>query len=283
MSGSCPYGKRCCFIHTELPASGAPPGADGTPPPTMSDHGRSRSASTNSDPAESSSLLARINAKRHSAAGTPIQQQQQQDVTPTASTFGRPGGLRVDTSTLSGASAPKENKSAYPAFSQNGMRHAAPEQPSALSPIAVTAHPDFGGRNGSRMDLSAQPQVCHPSLSSLRLLDANRVSFRQSRLSKTVASPNNRHSFNGTDMNLDFSSPPAGLGQLGAGMPAPGAAASLGRAGGHVRSGSAGNWSQLGRTGRLAVPAGYSPIPGSDLKSSSPWGASELVGSARLS
>jgi hypothetical protein len=240
------------------------------------DHGRSRSASTGSDPAESASLLARINAKRHSAAGTPSSES-----TPTQAGFqlgggARPGGLRVDTSTLAGAAAgAKENKSAYPTF-QNGMLHAAAEQ-AALSPIAVTAHPDFGSRSQSRLDMGSQPQV---PFSSIHYGPAAHFAL-QSRLSKTVASPNNRHSFNGTDIQLDFNNPPANLAGLTGGIP-PQNSSSLGRASGHMRSGSAGNWSALTRSSRLAGPS-YSPIPGSDLKSSSPWGAPELVGSARLS
>ena len=90
VSGSCPYGKRCCFIHTELPVPGAPgnpnpppgPGVvenrsgDGsgpvtsttTPNPPTGDSpsaAHTRSTSTASDANEQpSSLLARISAKR---------------------------------------------------------------------------------------------------------------------------------------------------------------------------------------------------------------------------
>jgi tristetraprolin/butyrate response factor 1 len=67
VSGSCPYGKRCCFIHTELPANGAAPGAEGVPPPNVNQtRGRS-----DSDPNDAPvSLLQRISAKRNQEVAT---------------------------------------------------------------------------------------------------------------------------------------------------------------------------------------------------------------------
>lgn len=136
VSGSCPYGKRCCFIHTELPANGSPPGADGNPPPPPPARARSNTAS--SDPNEAPvSLLARISAKRKEEASTPT------TATPggangpegQAFTFTKPGALRVDTTVLDNASM-KQNKSAYPTFASNAV--------SAISPGPVTAGPDFG-------------------------------------------------------------------------------------------------------------------------------------------
>lgn len=151
MSGSCPYGKRCCFIHTELPQSGTPPGAPGangeinsaTPP---APDGRARSMSTNSDPNDTqSSLLARINATREQSSGI---------ATPTATSameagagnggfqYGHKpvtGSLRVDTN-VEAPVASKQNKSAYPTFASTQMQ--------ALSPGPVTAGPDFGRHLG---------------------------------------------------------------------------------------------------------------------------------------
>lgn len=144
VSGSCPYGKRCCFIHTELPAPGAP-GAPvsstegATSPPT--NDGRARSLSTNSDPNDAPvSLLARISAKRNQDSGP------QSAVTPTANTpidspnyqfNARPGSLRVDTKVVDSVSAAsKQNKSAYPSFASNTI--------AAISPGPVTAGPDLG-------------------------------------------------------------------------------------------------------------------------------------------
>jgi hypothetical protein len=165
VSGSCPYGKRCCFIHTELPASGAPPGADGAPPPQIPD-GRARSLSTNSDPNEQSiSLLARISAKRkEEASGTNSQNSSSTpvDVSPPPSGYqfnSRPptGSLRVDTSVLD-SSTGKQNKSAYPTFASNVM---VPQndQASTKSPVPATAGPDLGRHNNSRLEIVGYNQV----------------------------------------------------------------------------------------------------------------------------
>ena len=165
MSGSCPYGKRCCFIHTELPASGAPPGADGAPPPQIPD-GRARSLSTNSDPNDQSiSLLARISAKRKEEASAPNSQNSastSDDTSSPPSGFqfnSRPptGSLRVDTSVLDGSGG-KQNKSAYPTFASNVVIPQT-DQASAKSPVPVTAGPDLGRHNNSRVDIVGYNQV----------------------------------------------------------------------------------------------------------------------------
>jgi tristetraprolin len=155
VSGSCPYGKRCCFIHTELPPNGA--AGEGPPPPRPgSNDGRARSLSTNSDPNEQSvSLLARI-AKREPAntnAPTPT------EATPTTPfQFTRPptGSLRVDTSVEASV---KQNKSAYPTFASNGVLIHAPDRIAAKSPAPVTAGPDLGRHNNSRLEIVGYPQV----------------------------------------------------------------------------------------------------------------------------
>ena len=165
MSGSCPYGKRCCFIHTELPASGAPPGADGAPPPQVPD-GRARSLSTNSDPNDQSiSLLARISAKRKEDTSAPNSQNSAStpvDVSPPPTGYqfsSRPptGSLRVDTSVLD-SSAGKQNKSAYPTFASN-VKMPQNDQASAKSPVPVTAGPDLGRHNNSRLEIVGYNQV----------------------------------------------------------------------------------------------------------------------------
>ncbi|KAL6304168.1 hypothetical protein BKA93DRAFT_733617 [Sparassis latifolia] len=252
VSGSCPYGKRCCFIHTELPASGAPPGAEGAPPPNPD--GRARSSSTNSDPNEvSSSLLARISAKRtqdgviNSGTGSV-------STTPPSGGFqinGRPGALRVDTSVLDTATSVKQNKSAYPTFAHNGILMPAGEEVTARSPGPVTAGPDFGRHASSRIDIVGSQQ----------------------RLSKNSSTtPNVRHSFSGSDMQLDFSSAtPTATNvpsQLGTSPPETSKASA--RINGHVRSGSAGNWGPSTRASHLAAYP-LSSIPGGELKTNSPW------------
>jgi len=272
VSGSCPYGKRCCFIHTELPASGAPPGADGAPPPQIPD-GRARSLSTNSDPNDqSTSLLARISAKRkeetsgQNSASTPV------DVSPPPNGFqfnSRPptGSLRVDTSVLD-SSAGKQNKSAYPTFASNVM---VPQndQASVKSPVPVTAGPDLGRHNNSRLEI---------------------VGYNQQRVNKpTSTNPNVRHSFSGTEVSLeDFSTPPpTATGQPSSmRMSSPDRnsnGATAPRANGHSRSGSAGNWGSFSRSSHLAAPYPQSSGGTGELKGNSPWSTSELaMGSSRL-
>ncbi|KAH7915110.1 hypothetical protein BJ138DRAFT_1098115 [Hygrophoropsis aurantiaca] len=264
VSGACPYGKRCCFIHTELPVSGIAPGADGAPPPPVSAMGRERS---NSDPNESSiSLLARIQRKSDSPSNaygnnisTPV------DVSPSPGGFfnTRPptGSLRVDTSALNNVA--KQNKSAY-AY--------APEQHTIKSPVPLTAGPDLG-RHTNRLDI---------------------VGYNQQRLNRTTATnPNVRHSFNGTEVDLDFTTPttPSGPSQtpnsFGVTSADRGSNSSNAVPRGHVRSGSAGNWANLSRSSNLASAPSYtqsqSPGGAGDITPNSSWLTSELTrGSSRL-
>lgn len=165
MSGSCPYGKRCCFIHTELPTSGATaatassgtPATDSAPLQQQRPDGRARSLSTNSDPNEVNvSILARISAKRGqdpNNLATPID-------SANGFQFTRPptGSLRVDTSTLD--ASVKQNKSAYPSFASNGILLPAPEPVRAKSPGPVTAGPDLGRHNNSRREIVGYSNVC---------------------------------------------------------------------------------------------------------------------------
>ena len=85
--------------------------------------------------------------------------------------------------------------------------------------------------------------------------------------------PNVRHSFNGSEVQLDFSATtPTAANQasqygVAAGTDMPSRAS---RINGHVRSGSAGNWGSAGRGGSLtAYP--LSSIPGGELKTNLPW------------
>lgn len=109
--------------------------------------------STNSDPNEgSSSLLARISAKR-TQEGSPNSLATPVD-SPSTFQFTRPptGSLRVDT-TVSDGSSMKQNKSAYPTFASNGILMQAPERIRAKSPAPVTAGPDLGRHNSSRLEI----------------------------------------------------------------------------------------------------------------------------------
>ncbi|KAF7306622.1 hypothetical protein MIND_00453600 [Mycena indigotica] len=247
VSGSCPYGKRCCFIHTELPPSGAP--GDAVPPPPHSSDGRARSMSTNSDPNDASvSLLARI-AKREPATSSTSSTATPTETTPSASSgfaFTRPptGSLRVDTSSIDSSASLKQNKSAYPTFTGNGVLIHPPDRFSSKSPAPVTAGPDLGRHNNSRLEI---------------------VGYNNQRNIKAPTPSNaNVRSLNGSENDVTFSpSPPA-------------------RANGHVRAGSAGNWGSFSRTSHLAT--GYSQAsPSTEAPANSPWSTTELaVGSSRL-
>ncbi|KAG9314592.1 hypothetical protein JVU11DRAFT_5394 [Chiua virens] len=254
VSGACPYGKRCCFIHTELPVSAVGPGTDGAPPPSAGPGGRERS---NSDPNESSiSLLQRIQRKSDS---TPV------DVSPPNGTFfnGRPptGALRVDTTALNNVT--KQNKSAYPTFASNALMLSHPDQTSMKSPVPLTAGPDLGRHTASRLDI---------------------VGYNQ-RLNKASSNNPSRHSFNGTDVDLDLTSPST--------PSAPNQASSFTMAServsannatprsSHVRSGSAGNWGNLPRSSNLTGAPAYTHS--AETNGDASWSTSELtVANGRL-
>ncbi|KAJ7139774.1 hypothetical protein C8R44DRAFT_312601 [Mycena epipterygia] len=253
VSGSCPYGKRCCFIHTELP----PSGAEAAPPPPRSD-GRARSLSTNSDPNEGSvSLLARIAKRESNNAPTPT------EASPSSGfQFTRPptGSLRVDTS-VEGASL-KQNKSAYPSFASNGVLIHASERMTAKSPAPVTAGPDLGRHNNSRLEI---------------------VGYNQ-RTTKAPTPSNSsvRHSFNGSEGDVNFSPSPPASGHSPFALPSGDSTSSAGRTNGHVRAGSAGNWGSFSRSSHLTTAYGQSS-PSTEAAANSPWSTTELaVGSSRL-
>lgn len=255
VSGSCPYGKRCCFIHTELPASGAPPGADGAPPPKVNPETRGRS---DSDSGEAPvSLLARISAKRNQDA---VNSAQNPDLAPSPSyqQNSRPGALRVDTSSLDQPNI-KQNKSAYPSFAANGVLFPNGETSGSLSPGPVTAGPDLGRQR------------------------ADFIGYGQSRLN-TRSSSTARHSFNGSDINLNLNTPPPTSGQT-----SPFAMSTsetpTARQGGHARAGSAGNWGSFSRSGHLAAPSPFhgpqSANPGNEARMNTPWLSPDLGTSSR--
>ncbi|KAA1468531.1 hypothetical protein DENSPDRAFT_472297 [Dentipellis sp. KUC8613] len=248
VSGSCPYGKRCCFIHTELPASGAPPGADGAPPPKVTETRNRSDSDSNEVPV---SLLARISAKRTQDAVNTAVNGDMGNMSNNYQTSSRPptGSLRVDTSSLD-PPAIKQNKSAYPSFAANGVLFSSAEQTGSRSPGPVTAGPDLGRRG----DFAA---------------------LSQSRLNKNTSSSNPRHSFNGTEVNLNLNTPPPVSGHTSpftVSTPENNAAV---RPNGHARSGSAGNWASYSRSGHLAAPTPFhgpqSASPGNEGKLNTPW------------
>ncbi|THV06076.1 hypothetical protein K435DRAFT_646085 [Dendrothele bispora CBS 962.96] len=246
VSGSCPYGKRCCFIHTELPSSAAAAGgapADNIPPPPSRPDGRARSMSTNSDPNDASgSLLARISAKRShetstNSSATPV------DTPSGGFQFTRPptGALRVDTSGLDTSAIKHQNKSAYPSFANNGVLLPAQEHITAKSPAPVTAGPDLGRHNNSRLEI---------------------VGFQ---VVKAGTPPTGRHVPSGSE---DLSGYPTGNYE-----PTSGPSAVNGH--GHVRAGSAGNWATFSRN-MSAYP--HAPSPVGENNVNSPWSTTELMG-----
>ncbi|KAF8624790.1 hypothetical protein AX15_005679 [Amanita polypyramis BW_CC] len=259
VSGSCPYGKRCCFIHTEVPTSGnsntgGSNTSDNVTPQSNTD-GRARSMSTNSDPNDTSvSLLARISAKRNQEtnSSTPV------DTGAKNISFSRPptGSLRVDTSSLDGPSV-KQNKSAYPSFTSNGILLPTADHIATKSPGPVTAGPDLGRHNAARLEI---------------------VGYNNQRPARSSPSSNNniRHSLNGTDVDLSFkqTTPTQSFNMDNITTP---------RAGGHIRAGSAGNWASLSRSGHLsAFPHGSSQA--GDIIVNTPWSSADLaIGSTRLS
>ncbi|KAF9474299.1 hypothetical protein BDN70DRAFT_323578 [Pholiota conissans] len=267
VSGSCPYGKRCCFIHTELTSGtpGQPGTSDNTPPPSQA--GGHTRADSEPDDSSSISLLARISQRSQQDGATPV------EMTPTNGFHSaKPSILRVDTN-LNGSSM-KQNKSAYPSFASNGVLLPAPEHIAAKSPAPVTAGPDLGRHNLARMEIVGY---------------ANHQ--KKNSTASSVSNSNPRHSFSGTEGDVNFSpSPPAsGLAfghATGAGGDSPQLGSSAPRVNGHVRAGSAGNWGSFGRSSHLststsAYPHGVSPA--GEIMSNSPWSSTELaVGSSRL-
>ncbi|KAF8350204.1 hypothetical protein F5887DRAFT_877192 [Amanita rubescens] len=264
VSGSCPYGKRCCFIHTEVPTSGnsnagSSAGADSSTSQSNTD-GRARSMSTNSDPNDTSiSLLARISAKRNQETNnsTPV------DNGVKNISFARPptGSLRVDTSSLDGPSI-KQNKSAYPSFASNGILLPAADHITAKSPGPVTAGPDLGRHNAARLEIVGY-----------------NVNSRSPSSNNTI-----RHSFNGSDVDLNFKQTPQASSQTTYNM-SPMDSVTTPRTTGHVRAGSAGNWASLPRGGHLSgFPHGSSQAGDIIVNTNTPWSNAELaIGSTRLS
>ncbi|KAK1232086.1 hypothetical protein PQX77_004804 [Marasmius sp. AFHP31] len=246
VSGSCPYGKRCCFIHTELPNANAP-GA----PPNAGDNAQAQ-------PVQQVSTEGRVRSMSTNSdpneAGVSllarISAKRSQDYPSSSSpTPGRPG-LRVDTSVLDPANL-KQNKSAYPTFANNAvLMQGAVEQITAKSPAPVTAGPDLGRHNNARLEI---------------------------RMNKSGTPPaNSRHTASGSDdlSNYNYYSVGSDDGNTGG----------SGRANGHVRAGSAGNWGNFtARSTHLNSAYPHAPSPVADVQINSPWTATELtMNSSRL-
>ncbi|KAF9568548.1 hypothetical protein CPC08DRAFT_409800 [Agrocybe pediades] len=272
VSGSCPYGKRCCFIHTEVSAN--PPttasSTENTPPQPTPD-GRQRS---DSDPEISSSvsLLSRIQRTTDSATNTPSTPV---EINTTSNfQFSRPptGSLRVDTSALDGASI-KQNKSAYPSFASNGILLPASDHVTVKSPAPVTAGPVVGRHHFARMEIVGYPN--HQKKNS----------------TSSATNSNPRHSFDGSDADLNFSSSPPTSGhnygqENSSQQQQGGPTAAPTRVNGHVRSGSAGNWGSISRSNLSTSTSAYQHGTASaagEIMSNSPWSSTELaMGTSRL-
>lgn len=171
VSGSCPYGKRCCFIHTEVPGGAAAKDGEASTPTSgaVAAEGRARSQSTNSDPDQQTSMLARIKRQEPSTGATGTSTPPNTaagPATPGSASFARPSpaALRVDTSSLE---SPTHTKESYPYTSNPAMP--APGMPilrtdlsgGRRSPIPATAGPDFGRHNtAARLEVVGNNPVC---------------------------------------------------------------------------------------------------------------------------
>jgi len=155
----------------------------------------------------------------------------------------RTGSLRVDTSSLDQPSIKQQqNKSAYPSFAAKGVLFSqANESTGGLSPGPVTAGPDLGSRQLINFGQTSKQNTARTSGSNVR------------------------HSFNGTEVDLNFIPGPSFV--------APQPEAAVPRANGHSRSGSVGNWVSLSR--HLAAPSPLhgpqSASPGNEGKLNTPW------------
>ena len=170
VSGSCPYGKRCCFIHTEVPGGAAAKDGE-APTPTaaaVAAEGRARSHSTNSDPDQQTSMLARIKRQEPSGGATGTSTPPTSatgPATPGSSTFARPSPapLRVDTSSLD---SPNHTKESYPYTAAAIPAPGVPILRTDLSggrrsPAPATAGPDFGRHNtAARLGVVGNNSVC---------------------------------------------------------------------------------------------------------------------------
>lgn len=254
VSGSCPYGKRCCFIHTELPTTGGAPTASGTPPadtPTSNSSssaivGRERSLSTNSDPNDAPvSLLTRIANQRtadaqaaaNNAAAAAAAAVSASVSTPTEGSSTptyqfpqqRPNSLRVDT-TIDTQISRKQNKSAYP-YMNNHSLPKNNDHAQLISPGPVTAGPDLG-RSSSRFDVyndvrgyPLRDSFVDRVLQRYTKQQVQTPTTGQQTPTNTQSSNTLRHSFNGTEnLNLQTQlalssghSSPFGAGQVAEG------------------------------------------------------------------
>ncbi|KAG8808696.1 hypothetical protein FRC17_003824 [Serendipita sp. 399] len=169
LSGSCPYGKRCCFIHTELPTNG--PAANGQPPNGQAEERKDipetsheRSQSTNSDSEQQqTSMLTRIkrNEATRNEASTPSPPMGK--IAPTKTNDGvvspasgrpTPAALRVDTKSLE-QTVPKNSYpyTSNPAMPARGLSLATDLRAGKLSPVPATAGADFGRHTAAREEV----------------------------------------------------------------------------------------------------------------------------------
>ena len=93
--------------------------------------------------------------------------------------------------------------------------------------------------------------------------------------------PSVRHSFNGSEVQLDFSATTPTAANQSSQFGVSDMPSRASRINGHVRSGSAGNWGAATRAANPLTAYPLSSIPGGELKASSPW-ADYNVGSSRL-
>lgn len=202
---------------------------------------------------------------------------------------GRPARLTIQTNMGGEQTMPEQQqyKSAYPTFNPHNGGVPAPsgEEVTVRSPGPVTAGPDFGRHANARLDIvgsqvcSAMPYIhCDCARSETLVTDCLQFSCvlrlpLQRGGPKTAVNPNVRHSFNGSDIQFDLGSvttTPTAANPNANSQPPENAMVS--RINGHVRSGSAGNWSTATAPTRTSHLMAYplSSIPGASV-GESPW------------
>jgi len=271
VSGSCPYGKRCCFIHTELPANGTAPGADGSSPPKLAQGMMSENH-----------LSSNNGSSMASPVGSDVQQisllQRISAQHEAALAVNSPIDQRVSGDMQFSKPANgtlRLDISGLPAntnspFTSNPTMVSTENRGNRASPlIPATAGPDFGRQASARAEIVG--------FNGSNAADA----LRGLPTTKTNRDSQLRHSFNGTEAGLSLNSPESSSVNLpsvafSSGTPDRGGSQTP-TSNTHQRSGSAGQWptgslgSRNSANANPVSPVGYmGHVPGHG-EGGNPW------------